>query len=124
MATLGAVTRQGAQELVRWDTKSEAAGLDRAEMVRLPHEGRKRAREFAIARQLEVRRAAGRWRRGRQGANPVRSPRLVDLAVESRPAPIAGKRCNWKLLQGRRGRREAWRPLDAGAVRTSSPGCD
>ena len=37
--------RQAAQELGQWDTKSEAAGLDPAEMVRILHEGRTRARK-------------------------------------------------------------------------------
>jgi hypothetical protein len=36
--------RQAAQELGHWDTKSEAAGLDQAEMIRILHEGRRRAR--------------------------------------------------------------------------------
>jgi hypothetical protein len=36
--------RSAAQELGLWDTKSEAAGLDPAEMIRILHEGRRRLR--------------------------------------------------------------------------------
>jgi hypothetical protein len=37
------LTRQPAQELGQCDTKSDAAGLDPAEMIRILHEGRRRA---------------------------------------------------------------------------------
>jgi hypothetical protein len=46
--------RQAAQELGQWDTKSETATFDTVEMVKLLHEGRRRAREFYQARQVEA----------------------------------------------------------------------
>jgi len=54
MAEMRATERQAAQELGQWDTKSETAAFDATEMVRLLHEGRKRARESWEARQLET----------------------------------------------------------------------
>jgi hypothetical protein len=57
--------RQAAHELGQWDTKSETAAVDPAEMVRLLHKGRRRARGNWEARKLEV--LHGRRRR-RDGA--------------------------------------------------------
>ena len=65
-----AAVRQGAQELGQWDTKSESAAFDVAQMVRLLHEGRKRTRDLAIAQKLEVRRS----REAREKRQPLARP--------------------------------------------------
>jgi hypothetical protein len=62
--------RQAAQELGQWDTKSEAAGFDPAELVRILHEGRARARENWEARQLEVHRAVDELELGDATSQP------------------------------------------------------
>jgi hypothetical protein len=58
LAALCALLRQAVQELGQRDTKRETAAFDPAEMVRILHEGRKRARESWEARQLEGGKAA------------------------------------------------------------------
>jgi hypothetical protein len=45
---------QAAQELGRWDTKSEAAAFDPVEMVRLLSRGVQARREFWEAREVEA----------------------------------------------------------------------
>jgi hypothetical protein len=61
--------RQEAQELSQWDKKSEAA-FDPVEMVKLLHEGRRRARELAIVQKLKVRRAARVLEQGQAQSEP------------------------------------------------------
>jgi hypothetical protein len=55
--------RQAVQELGQWDTKSETAGLDPAEMVRILHEGRASAENWE-ERQALWRDADGSMNRG------------------------------------------------------------
>jgi hypothetical protein len=59
--------RQAAQELGQWDTKSETAAFDPVEMVRLLHEGRKRARETGRKGSRSLRRR----RRSREARRPL-----------------------------------------------------
>jgi hypothetical protein len=77
MAELRAIMRPAAQDLGQWDTKSEAAGLDHAELVRVLHEGRKRARESWEARQLAMRQSAQELGQGDATSQPQHDQRLV-----------------------------------------------
>jgi hypothetical protein len=66
--------RQAAQELGQVGHKERSGPLrprlDPSELVRRLHEGRKRAREFWIARELEVRRAVQELEQGNAKSEP------------------------------------------------------
>jgi hypothetical protein len=78
---------QAAQELGRWDTKSEAAAFDPVEMVRLLHEGRRRGASSG---------KRGKWRRlqGRKRRSEARRP-LAAGAIRTLPRTGAQRSSNW-----------------------------
>jgi hypothetical protein len=80
ISRLCALMRQAAQELGQRDTKRETAAFDPVEMVRRLNDGRKRAREFAIAQELEVRRAVREVAQGQAGSEP--STITANLLIE------------------------------------------